>query len=229
MCAGLLCAPAALAQDPPAAKPTAAAPAATAPAVTAPTAPPAKPSATEPARQVATEQPPVTPKRQRWRGPRKNRNTSYVAIATFPGFRMLEGNASRVFLEVSRKVVITEHKAEGRIAYRMQGVGVPTRTNRLALITTFFRSPVGRVQLVEGDDHLDLVIELRTPSQATHRLVESEGGVVLEVDFPAMAGDTTAAVKPSSQGEIGVPKIADPAAARRATDTTTIKGADKGF
>ena len=224
MCAGLLCAPAALAQDPPVAKPTAAAP-----APAAPTTPPATPPATEPARQVATEQPPVAAKRQRWRAPRKNRNTSYVAIATFPGFRMLDGNASRVFLEVSRKVVITEHKAEGRIAYRMQGVGVPTRTNRLALVTTFFRSPVGRVQLVEGDDHLDLVIELRTPSQATHRLVESEGGVVLEVDFPAMAGDTTAAVNPSRQGEIGVPKIADPNAARRATDTTTIKGTDKGY
>ena len=164
--------------------------------------------------------------RQRWR-PRKNKKANYTAIATYPGFRMIEGNASRVFLEVSRKVAITEHRAEGRIAYRMLGVGVPTRTNRLALVTTYFRTPVGRVQLVEGDDHLDLVIELRTPSQATHRIVESEGGVVLEVDFPALPG--AAPVQASREGEVGLPKINDPAAARRATDTTTIKGTDKGY
>jgi len=107
-------------------------------------------------------------------------------VASYPGFRMLKGGESRVYVEISEKVEISEHKAEGRIAYRLKGVAVPTRTNRLPLDTSFFASPVARVQLVELDDgDVDLVIELRQPSTPKQTLAESEGGFVLQVDFPA--------------------------------------------
>ncbi len=108
-------------------------------------------------------------------------------VASFPGFRMLPGGESRVYVEISEKVEITEHKAEGRITYRLKGVSVPTRTNRLALETMFFQTPVSRVQLVEQDEaDLDLVIELSQPSAPTFKLADSEGGVILQVDFPAL-------------------------------------------
>ena len=135
---------------------------------------------------------------------------------------MLQGNASRVFLEVSRKVDITEHKAEGRITYRMKSVGVPTRTNRLPLITTYFRSPVARVQLVPGDDYLDLTIDLRTPSHVTHRVADGEGGVVLEVDFPPIAGDASAGPTPGATGQVTLPPSS--ASGKRSSETTHLTG-----
>jgi len=114
-------------------------------------------------------------------------------VANFPGFRMLSAGESRVSVEISEKVDVTEHKAEGRIAYRMKGVSVPTKTNRLPLETMFFQTPVGRIQLVELDEgDVDLVIELRQASTPTYKLAEAESGFVLEVDFPK----PTAAIPP---------------------------------
>lgn len=106
-------------------------------------------------------------------------------VATFPGFRILEDGSTRVHVEISEKVPVSEHKAEGRVAYRIKGAAVPTANNLRALDTQFFDTPVARVQLVEGDEDVDLVIELKQPAQPSHRLVESEGGVVLQIDFPA--------------------------------------------
>ncbi|UQA55115.1 AMIN domain-containing protein [Polyangium aurulentum] len=111
-------------------------------------------------------------------------------VATFPGFRILEDGSTRVYVEISDRVPVAEHKAEGRIAYRIQGAAVPTRNNLRALDTQFFDTPVARVQLVEDEEDVDLVIELKQPAQPSHRLVDSEGGVVLQVDFPARAGST---------------------------------------
>jgi hypothetical protein len=106
-------------------------------------------------------------------------------VATFPAFRLLEDGGARVHVEISEKVPVSEHKAEGRVAYRIKGAAVPTSNNLRALDTQFFDTPVARVQLVEVDEDVDLVIDLKQPAQPSHRLVESEGGVVLQVDFPA--------------------------------------------
>ncbi|MDI1483241.1 hypothetical protein [Polyangium sp. y55x31] len=117
-------------------------------------------------------------------------------VASSPSFQILAGGVSRVWVEISQKVDVTEHKAEGRIAYRMKGVVVPTRTNRLPLETMFFQTPVGRVLLTELDDgDVDLVIELKQPSTPSHKLVESEGGVTLQVDFPAPASSKQASAE----------------------------------
>jgi hypothetical protein len=107
-------------------------------------------------------------------------------VATFPGFRLLEDGSTRVYVEISHRVPVAEHKAEGRIAYRIKGAAVPTQNNLRALDTQFFDTPVARAQLVEVDEDVDLVIELKQPAQPSHRLVDSEGGVVLQVDFPVL-------------------------------------------
>jgi hypothetical protein len=106
-------------------------------------------------------------------------------VATFPAFRLLEDGGARVHVEISEKVPVSEHKAEGRVAYRIKGAAVPTSNNLRALDTQFFDTPVARVQLVEVDEDVDLVIDLKQPAKPSHRIVESEGGVVLQVDFPA--------------------------------------------
>jgi colicin import membrane protein len=113
--------------------------------------------------------------------------------ATFPGFRALEGGATRVSVELSEKAQISEMRSEGRIAYRIQGAVVPNRTNRLPLDTSYFKTPVARVQLVASDEDVDLVIELRQPATPKFRVIEGEGGVVLQVDFPPPAEGAAAA------------------------------------
>jgi hypothetical protein len=115
---------------------------------------------------------------------RKAKMNRQGPIATFPGFRMLEDGTARVYVEISQKVDISELAAEGRVVYRMKGVYVPTRNNRLPLLTAFFPTSIARVQLVEQDDDADLVIELKQPAKLEYRIVESEGGVVLQVDCP---------------------------------------------
>lgn len=117
-------------------------------------------------------------------------------VANFPAFRVLPDGSSRIHVEISEKVVVAEHKAEGRIAYRIKGASVPVRTNRLPLETTFFRSPVARVLLVEADEEdIELVIELRQPSSVTHKIIETDAGMILQVDFPAPAAHAPAPAK----------------------------------
>ena len=216
--------PAASAQDAPA-------PAATA-APQAPAAAPAAPASAAPAASGQPAAPPAVVPRPMSEQPQALRNAGRRAprrraekprgpvtgpVATFPGFKVLPDGTSRVFVEVSKKVDITEHKAQGRVTYRMKGVSAPIRTNRLPLLTGFFASPVGRVQLVEEGSDVDLVIELRAPSEAQHKVIASEGGIVLQVDFPKAAG----AIGPAPAA---VSTPATPDRAKRGTDTTTIQG-----
>lgn len=177
----------------------------------APAAPPAPAG-----RPAAEAQPP--PRQRAFRRPavnKKRKPNPNAAVATYPGFRIVPGGGSEVLLELSKKTEITEHKAQGRITYRIKAAEAPTPTNRLPLLTAFFPTAVSRVQLVEVDaEDLDLVIDLRTPSEVTHKLVESEGGVVLQVSFPPIAGFLAGDGAPAQEAPQG-PKT-------RSTETTKL-------
>ena len=105
------------------------------------------------------------------------------AVATYPGFRMLPDGTSRVFVQVSQKVEVTESKAEGRLVYRMKGAQA-IQTNRFPLVTTFFATPVGKVQLIDQGGDLDMVIDLRLKSDVQYRVLDTDAGIVVQVDFP---------------------------------------------
>ncbi len=120
----------------------------------------------------------------RWRGRAVKAPSFDGPIASSPSFRMLEGGVTRIFIEVSRKVEVSENKAKGRVVYRLKGAHAPTRTNRLPLLTGFFVTPVDRVELVEQGDGIDLVIDLREALEPRYEVIESPRGIVLQVDFP---------------------------------------------
>jgi hypothetical protein len=145
----------------------------------------------------------------------KRKRTAGGPIAMSPGFAMLQGGKSRIFVEVSQKVDVTEQKAQGRIVYRIKGASVPLRNNRLPLLTGFFPTPVMDVRLVEQDNDVDLVIHLRQASTVEHRIVASEGGMVVQVDFPAVKSF----VPPP------IPNVAtnDPARGKRMTETRKLE------
>ncbi|MBK8259048.1 MAG: hypothetical protein IPK82_41120 [Polyangiaceae bacterium] len=132
-------------------------------------------------------------------------------IATYPGFRMLDGGGSRVLVTLSKKVTIAEIKGQGKITYRIQGVQVPTRTNRLPLLTTFFSTPVQRAELVAHDEDVDLVIELRTPATPTYRIIDTDKGAELQVDFPKVEADAT---ETKSETEQPASKTAPPSTSK---------------
>jgi hypothetical protein len=105
-------------------------------------------------------------------------------IASSPSFRMLPGGVTRIFLEVSRKVDVSENKAKGRVVYHLKGAQVPTRTSRLPLLTGFFITPVDRVELTEQGDGVDLAIDLHEALDPRFEVIETPRGMVLHVDFP---------------------------------------------
>lgn len=124
------------------------------------------------------------------RAPRKAKKRQAVKgpVANFPSFRVLPDGSSRIHVAISEKVIIAERKAEGRVAYRIKGASVPVRTNLLPLETSFFKTPVARVLLVEaGDEDVELVVELRQPSSVTYKTVDTDAGMLLQVDVPAPA------------------------------------------
>ncbi|MCC6556810.1 MAG: hypothetical protein IT372_27965 [Polyangiaceae bacterium] len=215
-------------EQPPAASATAAAAAPTATA--APAAPAAPAAAAGPAKQTgaATAQAgpakPAAQARPAAKGPgRKGRKIKDLAsklegpVATYPGFRMLPDGSSRVFVQVSPKVDVTESKAEGRLVYRMKGARA-IQTNQFALVTSFFPTPVGRVQLVDQGADLDLVIDLRIKTDSRHRVLETDSGIVVQVDFPALP--------PGTQLTASVPKA--PAEHRKGKAKRVGKAPDEG-
>lgn len=159
-----------------------------------PSAAPAPPKAEAPKAATGGAAPPRAPAAKpkaaaaRRAGKPKGRSQAPEAqrpFATFPGFRMLPSGGSRVFVQVHGKVDVAESKAEGRVVYRLKGA-TAIATNRFPLITAFFATPVTRVQLVDQGDDLDMVIELRSRADPTYRVIETEQGIVVQVDFPAV-------------------------------------------
>ncbi|WP_437552708.1 AMIN domain-containing protein [Sorangium sp. So ce327] len=157
-------------------------PAPKAPAAPEKAAAPQKPAVNKPRGGTAG-----APKRPgRARKPKKDAQASLAGrpVATFPGFRMLPTGGSRVFVQIhGGKVDVAESKAAGRLVYRLKGAGA-IQTNRFPLVTSFFATPVTQVQLVGQGNDLDMVIDLRTQADATYRVLETDQGMVLQVDFP---------------------------------------------
>ncbi|MFO0762413.1 MAG: hypothetical protein U0359_38595 [Byssovorax sp.] len=151
---------------------------------------------------------------------RNNRPVSFDGpIAGSPGFRMLEGGVTRIFVEVSRKVDVTENKAKGRVVYHLKGAQAPTRTNRLPLLTGFFATPVDRVELIEQGDGLDLAIDVHEALEPRFAVVDTPRGMVLQVDFPR--GSQGPAVQPEGDDSAGK-------SPGRGTSTRKIEGGVQG-
>ncbi len=218
--ASLLSGGAALADDPPAGS-SAPAPAAAPAAPAAPDAPPAPAAPRKPGFQS-----PVPAAKQvvaRY-GARRKRNAPVWTgpVASYPGFRMLENGGTRVFLEVDRKVDVTEHKAPGRVVYRLQGTAAPAEVNRLPMLSSYFPSVVHRVQLVQQGTDLELVVDVREGVGAERRVLDGESGIVVQIDFPKSSGyDAWKAARESQPLPTDEPHGPR---ARRATDTTRIQG-----
>jgi hypothetical protein len=109
-----------------------------------------------------------------------------AAVATFPGFRLLPDGRSRIYVELSKNVMVEEHRTDQELTFTLHDAQVLVKNNRNALITTHFATPVSRARLVPAGNDINLVLDLRKAANATHQVVAGENGSArLEIDFPA--------------------------------------------
>jgi hypothetical protein len=107
-------------------------------------------------------------------------------IATFPGFRMLPGGKSEVWVNLSKSVNVQVRRAPGRVVYVLNGAQVTIRNNMHPLVTTYFDTPLARARLAPEKGAAELVLELREKVEPSYRVAAGPGGTsVLEVTLPA--------------------------------------------
>ncbi|MBN2193199.1 MAG: hypothetical protein JW751_10325 [Polyangiaceae bacterium] len=126
-------------------------------------------------------------------------------IATYPGFRLLPGGRSLVWLVVTRTVAVREERAEGRVTYFLEGARVEVANNTNALITTHFVTPLARVQIVPTETGTSLIIELREVVELEHSVAAGpHGSMVLMVEVPpsAMASHPQPSLPPPTEGSM---------------------------
>jgi hypothetical protein len=211
----LLVAGSALAQSP---APPDAAPAAAASEPSAVT-PPANASAgttTEPTAGASTGAPSgfswsgVTPKPKRSRRVLPRVDLS-KPIATYPGFRMLAGGNSEVWLRVSQPVLVTRKRVENRLRYFMPGTQVGVYNNTNPLVTTHFNSPIAWARLRRVRGGAELIVQLRESIDALHATTREPGGtMLLRVTVGKAAREYASRIQPPVS-RVATPPAAPPA------------------
>jgi hypothetical protein len=142
---------------------------------------------------------PAPPKKPRAQGPAARLDG--LPVVESPIFSRLDDGSTRVSVEVGSMVAITELQAEGRLVYRLQGARIAATTSRMPIVTAFFPTPVARAGLVQVERDVDLVIEFQQTTPVTHRVLETPRGIVLQIDFPKIAGATAVAPQGDSSAD----------------------------
>jgi hypothetical protein len=106
-------------------------------------------------------------------------------FATYPGFRMLAGGKSSVWVYVSKKVSVDVRRAAGRVAFVLSGAQVASFNNTHPLVTHYFNTPLSRAWLRPDKGGAELVLELRENVTPTHRVVDGPAGtMILQIELP---------------------------------------------
>ncbi|MFT3768337.1 MAG: hypothetical protein QM820_23045 [Minicystis sp.] len=152
------------------------------------------------------------------RGQKAQPPATGAPIVGAPNFFRLDDGLTRISVEVSAKTDVAEGRAQGRLTYRIRAAFVAERVNLLPLLTGWFHTPVDRAQLSQDGQDVILTIDLRdAATPAVHRVVETPRGIVLQVDFPPVAGADKAAEPQESSRE----------RAKRRTSTQTLSGGNE--
>jgi hypothetical protein len=122
-------------------------------------------------------------------------------VATLLGFEAIADGGSRIYVELSESVTVTQHEAQGQIVFVLDGVQIKTGNTENALELYYHSTPVLRAKLrrakpdkkdkkaKKGANDAELILEMKAAAKPTHKLVEGRKGTYrLEIDFPADAG-----------------------------------------
>ena len=177
------------------------------------------------ARAGAAPPPSSTPHR-----PARMHHHANEVVATLPGFEMLADGGSRLFVQLTKSVDVTQAKAAPHagkmhhtkvasaaakgaaklgvphatslLTITLKGTEIVKRNNENALVTVHFNTPVVRARLAPAGRDLRLVIELRSDvDPQVHVVPAKDGAALLQVDFPG--GNYLPAGAPSAAPEPG--------------------------
>jgi hypothetical protein len=125
-------------------------------------------------------------------------------LATYPGFRMLAGGKSSVWVYVSRKVPVDVRRAAGRVAFVLGGAQVASFNNTNPLVTHYFNTPLSRAWLRPETGGAELVLELRENVTPTHKVVDGPAGtMILTIELPRPSRSYAAQPVPSQNAKKG--------------------------
>jgi hypothetical protein len=142
-----------------------------------------------------------------------------LAVAEWPGFRMLDDGGSEVMVEFSKPIAApTEHKAAGTITYIFKGAHLVKYNNANPLLTIHFNTPVLDARLVQKKGgELHLVVDLRPGLDLApvvgQRVATDAKGQQFFVRFPAgsyLPLDDADLKKPDAKTEQGKTKTPSP-------------------
>lgn len=121
----------------------------------------------------------------------KNKQGTWV---TWPGFLSAPDGSSRIFLQTTGQFTYERTDESQKIVLLIDNAKVFLNNNRNVLETSHFPTPVKRAYLKNIKKKLALIIELRTPAQASiSQTTEADGYSYLIIDFPP--GNTPVALQ----------------------------------
>jgi hypothetical protein len=132
------------------------------------------------------------------------------SVATFTGFEMLADGGSRLFVQLSKQVDVSQEKADepgaravrgnrkgkqahaeprasvvSRLKFVLKGTEIVNPINEGALVTVHFNTPIVRARIVPAGRDLHLMVELRADVTPQMKIVPAkDNGAMLQIDFP---------------------------------------------
>lgn len=121
-------------------------------------------------------------------------------VASLLGFEAIPGGGSRIYVEMSQSVTVTQHDAQGQVVFVLENVQIRTGNTENSLELYYHNTPVLRAKLrrakpdkkdkkdkkKKGARDAELILELKAEAKPTQKIVEGRKGTYrLEIDFPA--------------------------------------------
>ncbi|MET0339826.1 MAG: hypothetical protein ABW252_02445 [Polyangiales bacterium] len=108
-----------------------------------------------------------------------------AALVTWPGFQMMPGGGSRVFIQTSTPVAPALQRDGEGWQILLPGVALPAGNTRRPLSTQYFNTPVLSVRTVVRGHGVAVLLAMRAKLQPTVRTERSQSGYFYTfVEFP---------------------------------------------
>lgn len=106
-------------------------------------------------------------------------------VVTFAGFQPFPDQSSRIFVNVTQRAPVDASKAPQQIVFTLHNANLLVRNNKNPLDLTHFATPAKSARLLQSNDDVQLVIELKRAVEVRHRFSDNaDGTTTLQVDLP---------------------------------------------
>lgn len=147
---------------------------------------------------LAQESPPATPQAPAKLAKKEKKPDG--PVASLLGFEAIQDGGSRIYVELTGNVTVTQHESKGQLVFVLEGAQIRTGNTQNSLELYYHDTPVLRAKLRKAKPDkkdkkekkpkkiadTELILEMKSDVKPTQRLVEGHKGTYrLEVDFPA--------------------------------------------